>query len=99
MDGVAKLMPEMKKSLALDSTKRCLIEFWDECSGKDIEALMCKLILWMEPFNVKISILIRSGFQRNDGTFETTPQSHLQVNEKIIFFLHFYDLPKNVFHI
>lgn len=71
MDGVAKLMPEMKKTLLVDSTKRCLIEFWDACRSEDIDLLMGKLLQWMQPFNVKISILIRSGFQRNDGTFES----------------------------
>lgn len=73
MDGVAKLMPEMKKTLLVDSTKRCLIEFWDSCSEDEMFDLLVKLLQWMQPFNVKISILIRSGFQRNDGTFETTP--------------------------
>lgn len=79
MDGVAKLMPEMKKTLLIDSTKRCLIEFWDGCTVEEIETLMEKLLnTWMQPFNIKISILIRSGFQRNDGTFES---SVIQVNE------------------
>lgn len=79
MDGVAKLMPEMKKTLLIDSTKRCLIEFWDGCTVEEIETLMEKLLkTWMEPFNIKISILIRSGFQRNDGTFES---SEVQMNE------------------
>lgn len=92
MDGVAKLMPEMKKTLLVDSTKRCLIEFWDACSPDEIEALMGKLLQWMQSFNVKISILIRSGFQRNDGTFETTP-GHMQIEHFQVsfeFLLHFY---------
>lgn len=83
MDGVAKLMPEMKKTLLVDSTKRCLIEFWDVCTADQIDILMDNLLNWMQPFNVKISILIRSGFQRNDGTFETVPEQvnieHFQV--------------------
>lgn len=80
MDGVAKLMPEMKKTLLVDSTKRCLIEFWDTCSSDEIDTLMGKLLNWMHPFNVKISILIRSGFQRSDGTFETAPSGQLYID-------------------
>lgn len=70
MDGVAKLMPEMKKTLLVDSTKRCLIDFWDLCTDNDMLDLLATLYDWMTPFNVKISILIRSGLQLNDGTFE-----------------------------
>lgn len=70
MDGVAKLMPEMKKTLLVDSTKRCLIDFWDLCTDNDMLDLLATLCDWMAPFNVKISILIRSGLQLNDGTFE-----------------------------
>lgn len=80
MDGVAKLMPEMKKTLLVDSTKRCLIEFWDTCSSEEIDMLIGKLLHWMHPFNVKISILIRSGFQRSDGTFETAPSGQLYID-------------------
>lgn len=36
---------------------------------------MSKLTHWTSPFNVKISILIRLGFQRHDGTFESTPSN------------------------
>lgn len=73
MDGVAKLMPEMKKTLLIDSTKRYLIEFCDACTPDDIGDLLANLWHWMKPFNVKISILIRSGFQRSDGSFEAQP--------------------------
>lgn len=76
MDGVSKLMPEMRKTLLVDSTKRCLIEFWDTLTQDEIVELSAKLLHWTHPFNVKISILIRTGFQRNDGSFESTP-SHM----------------------
>lgn len=88
MDGVAKLMPELKKALLVDSTKRCLIEFWDACSDDDMNDLMAHLWHWMKPFNVKISILIRSGFQRSDGSFETAPSQ--------IYTEHFQDYLDNI---
>lgn len=73
MDGVSKLMPEMRKTLLVDACKRCLIDFWETCTRDETTDLMDKLCTWTQPFNVKISILIRTGFQRSDGTFESTP--------------------------
>lgn len=73
MDCIGKLMPEMKKTILIDGTKRALIEFWDTCAEPDKTELLSKLNHWMKPFNVKISILIRLSFQRHDGTFELTP--------------------------
>lgn len=73
MDGVSKLMPEMRKTLLVDACKRCLIDFWETCTQDEIKDLMDKLYAWTHPFNVKISVLIRTGFQRSDGTFESTP--------------------------
>lgn len=73
MDGVSKLMPEMRKTLLVDACKRCLIDFWESCTQDEITDLMDKLYAWTHPFNVKISILIRTGFQRSDGSFESAP--------------------------
>lgn len=73
MDGIGKLMPEMKKTMLIDCTKRSLIELWDTCADAEKTKLINNLDHWMKPFNVKISILIRLGFQRHDGTFELEP--------------------------
>lgn len=71
MDGVSKLLPEMRKTLLVDATKRRLIEHWD----MHTEIVRCDIMngikQWLQVFNVKISILIRLGFQRTDGSFET----------------------------
>lgn len=70
MDGIGKLLPELKKTILIDCTKRSLIEFWDSCTDTEKYKLWEKLLKWTKPFSVKISILIRLGFQRGDGTFE-----------------------------
>lgn len=85
MDGVSKLMPEMRKTLLVDACKRCLIDFWETCTQEEITDLMDKLDAWTHPFNVKISILIRTGFQRSDGTFESTPSQMSIVHFKDYF--------------
>lgn len=79
MDGMGRLLPEMKKTILIDCTKRILIEYWDICTDTEKYQLYEKLMKWTKPFNVKISILIRLGFQRGDGSFErVTDQSNTE---------------------
>lgn len=74
MDGVGKLLPEMRKTLLIDCAKRSLIEFWDVRSHEARYHLLTTIKQWLDVFHVKISILIRLGFQRADSTFETETQ-------------------------
>lgn len=73
MDGIASLMPDTNKTFLIDNTKRILLEFWDNCTEDDKNDFLVKLMHWVRPYNIKISILIRLSFQRNDGTFELEP--------------------------
>lgn len=71
MDGVGKLLPELRKTIIIDAAKRHLIEFWDLQSEDARLQILMTIQQWLQIFHVKISILIRLGFQRADGTFET----------------------------
>lgn len=71
MDGIGRLLPESRKTTLIDCTKRHLIEYWDQMAETDRTDCRKSLLHWLRPFSVKISILIRLGFQRPDGTFET----------------------------
>lgn len=73
VDGIAALMAETNKTMLIDNTKRMLLEFWDDCTEDDKNDFLVKLMSWVRPYNIKISILIRLSFQRNDGTFELEP--------------------------
>lgn len=85
MDGIGKLMPEMKKTMLIDGAKRSLIEIWDSCVEPEKAETIAKLDHWMKPFSVKISILIRLGFQRHDGTFESTAsQMHVDMYQHYV---------------
>ena len=75
MDGIGRLIPEMKKTLLIDCTKRHLIEYWDSMSVNDRDMIVNNMKKWVDPFHVKISILIRLGFQRMDGSFELNAKS------------------------
>ncbi|XP_037044919.1 protein OSCP1 [Bradysia coprophila] len=69
MDGVGRLIPETRKTMLIDCGKRLIIEYWDEITDKNV--VVQSVAQFLQPFNVKISILIRLGFQRTDSTFET----------------------------
>lgn len=71
MDGIGRLCPESRKTTLIDCTKRHLIEYWDQMAETDRTDCRGALLHWLRPFSVKISVLIRLGFQRPDGTFET----------------------------
>lgn len=71
MDGIGRLLPESRKTTLIDCTKRHLIEYWDQMAETDRTDCRKSMLHWLGPFAVKISILIRLGFQRSDGTFET----------------------------
>lgn len=71
MDGIARLLPDQRKTTLVDCTKRHLIEFWDQMSEPERLCLLDTMQLWLRPFAVKISLLMRLGFQRPDAKFET----------------------------
>lgn len=68
MDGIGRLIPENRKRILIDCSKRLIIEHWNKISDK--EFVVQSVSQFLQPFNVKISILIRLGFQRADATFE-----------------------------
>lgn len=77
MDGIGRLIPESRKTLLIDCSKRLIIEYWDSITDK--ESVVQSVTQFLQPFNVKISILIRLGFQRSDTTFETNiDREHFQ---------------------
>ncbi|GAB0093073.1 uncharacterized protein DMENIID0001_081250 [Sergentomyia squamirostris] len=69
LDGIGKLMTEMKKSILIDCAKKTLIDFWDVLGSAERMRILKSLMKWLRPFRVKISILLRLGLQQNDGKF------------------------------
>lgn len=69
LDGIAKIMPEMKKGILVDMVKMKLLTVWDTCDDEaklNIATVVCN---WLHPFNVKISILMRLGLQDDSCNF------------------------------
>lgn len=69
LDGVGKMMPEMKKGILIDTVKMKILTLWD--TGDDAGKLEVATTIynWLHPFNVKISILMRLGLQDNCCNF------------------------------
>ncbi|XP_055903210.1 protein OSCP1 [Eupeodes corollae] len=74
LDGMGKMHPEVKKSILVDYTKNTLLDFWNS-SGETIQLGIYKTIKsWLECFNIKISLLLRLGFQAMDASFYRDPK-------------------------
>lgn len=73
LDGIARLIPEMRKTILIDSTKQIIIDYWDQLNDGGKTLIVNNLNHWLKPYNTKISILLRLGLQNNDGSFVVTP--------------------------
>ncbi|XP_055855545.1 protein OSCP1 [Episyrphus balteatus] len=74
LDGLGKMHPEVKKSILVDYTKNTILDFWNS-NTETIQLGIYKTIKsWLECFNVKISLLLRLGFQAMDSSFYKDPK-------------------------
>ncbi|XP_013112267.2 protein OSCP1 [Stomoxys calcitrans] len=67
--SIAQLYPEEKYALLIDYTKNTLLDFWNSCTDDEQNRIYATNIWWLDGFSIKISLLIRLGFQAMDGTF------------------------------
>ncbi|XP_037941523.1 uncharacterized protein LOC119685438 [Teleopsis dalmanni] len=67
LDTVSKLYPDFKCNMLIDYTKNTLLDFWNNCGEEGQLSIYHTNIAWVQCFNTKISLLIRLGFQSNDG--------------------------------
>lgn len=63
LDGIAKMMPEMKKGILVDVVKMKILTLWDTCDDAEKADVAAAVTNWLHPFKVKISILMRLGLQ------------------------------------
>lgn len=63
LDGIARMMPEMKKGILVDTVKMKVLTLWDTCDDAQKATVGVAVANWLHPFNVKISILMRLGLQ------------------------------------
>ncbi|XP_052873148.1 uncharacterized protein LOC128278458 [Anopheles cruzii] len=80
LDGIGRLIPEMRKQILIDSVKKSLIELWDPLCEDEQTIVHRKVYKWLKPYNTKISILIRMGLQKSNGEFESEPKNNLFYN-------------------
>ncbi|ETN68141.1 hypothetical protein AND_000008 [Anopheles darlingi] len=80
LDGIGRLIPEMRKQILIDNVKKSLIELWDPLCEDEQIIVHRKVYKWLKPYNTKISILIRMGLQKSNGDFEIEPKNNLFYN-------------------
>lgn len=83
LDGIGKLIPEMRKTILIDLTKKIIFDFWNTLTDLDKIEMRNRIMKWLKPFTIKISILIRLGFQKSDGSFENNFESSEHFNHYI----------------
>ncbi|EDW00720.1 protein OSCP1 [Drosophila grimshawi] len=69
LDGISKLYPDAKRHMLIDFSKNTLLDFWNACGEEQQLSIYRSNKAWLQCFNVKISLLIRLGFQALDGSF------------------------------
>ncbi|XP_021192362.3 protein OSCP1 [Helicoverpa armigera] len=67
--SVAMLMPEFYPKCIIEQTMRRFENLSQQFSDDDFKCLNSTLILWFSEYHAKISVLMRLGLQRKDGTF------------------------------
>nr|XP_029712907.1 protein OSCP1-like [Aedes albopictus] len=80
LDGIGRLIPEMKKQILIDNVKKSLIEMWEPLCEDDQTIVHRRVYKWLKPYTTKISILIRMGLQKSDGEFESSFQNNVFYN-------------------
>ncbi|XP_055627948.1 uncharacterized protein LOC129769601 [Toxorhynchites rutilus septentrionalis] len=80
LDGIGRLIPEMRKQILIDNVKKSLIEMWEPLCEDDQTIIHRRVYKWLKPYTTKISILIRMGLQRHDGEFEAELHNNIFYN-------------------
>ncbi|EAL38851.1 AGAP011836-PA, partial [Anopheles gambiae str. PEST] len=80
LDGIGRLIPEMRKQILIDNVKKSLLELWEPLCEDEQTIVHRKVYKWLKPYNTKISILIRMGLQKSTGDFEPEPKNNIFYN-------------------
>ncbi|XP_055533021.1 protein OSCP1 [Wyeomyia smithii] len=80
LDGIGRLIPEMRKQILIDNVKKSIIEMWETLCEDDQTIVHRKVYKWLKPYSTKISILIRMGLQKSNGEFETALENNVFYN-------------------
>uniref|UniRef100_A0A182T8U1 Uncharacterized protein n=1 Tax=Anopheles maculatus TaxID=74869 RepID=A0A182T8U1_9DIPT len=80
LDGIGRLIPEMRKQILIDNVKKSLLELWEPLCEDEQTIVHRKVYKWLKPYNTKISILIRMGLQKSNGEFEADPKNNIFYN-------------------
>lgn len=70
LGGIEKMLPDSEKTLIIDNARAVVVAFWNRLIDLDRIEIRNRIIKWLRPYNMKISVLLRLGLQRSDASFE-----------------------------
>lgn len=95
LKGVATIMPKNFPICILEHTMRKFEALAQRFSDDDYKCLNNTLILWFSEYHTKISILLRLGLQRKDGTFNLPSTIPSNITNNLGENIYKYDHKKN----
>lgn len=69
LNGIGRLIPEQGKMIMIDQANQFFYNHWNGLRDDQKMGIARKLTVFLSPYNVRISILIRMRLQLRDGSF------------------------------
>lgn len=69
LQGISRIMPEKSKMILIDQANQYLFTSWREYTTERKYSVVRKINKFLEPHNIRISLLIRMQLQQRDGSF------------------------------
>lgn len=93
--GVATLMPQYFSKCIIEQAMRRFESLAQRFTDNDYKCLSNTMILWFSEYHTKISVLLRLGLQRKDGTFSLPATINPKILQNLGENIYKYDNRKN----
>jgi hypothetical protein len=95
LKSVATLMPHYFPKTIIEHAMKRFEDLAQRFTNDDFKALSNTLILWFSEYHTKISVLLRLGLQKKDGTFSLPATINTRILQNLGENIYFYDQKKN----
>ncbi|XP_059057869.1 protein OSCP1 [Achroia grisella] len=95
LKNVATLMPQYFPKCIIDQAMKRFQSLAQRFTDDDYKCIVNTLILWFSEYHTKISVLLRLGLQRKDGTFNLPSTINPKILQNLGENIYIYDIKKN----
>ncbi|XP_026756407.1 protein OSCP1 [Galleria mellonella] len=95
LKNVATIMPQYFPTCIIEQAMRRFQSLAQRFTDDDYKCIINTLILWFSEYHTKISVLIRLGLQRKDGTFNLPSTINPKILQNLGENIYIYDCKKN----